>query len=173
MGYSEEQIHIAFAKVSETSRNKESSSLWFAILFHLRLDRVESIHSDSYHFAGKECPATSRTYTSADVGMLFFLASEQVTKRHAPSLLLAVICSISAVLFLLLALYSGKVDFIAKGSDRTEYSSHGAQLNVGSSSSDSALGSFNLRACVTSVCNTLFIWDTVLFAFGSCILSLL
>lgn len=47
MGYSEEQIHVAFAKVSETSRNKESSSLWFAILFHLRLDRVESMHPDS------------------------------------------------------------------------------------------------------------------------------
>eukprot|EP00268_Persea_americana_P005453 TRINITY_DN11833_c0_g1_i15.p1 TRINITY_DN11833_c0_g1~~TRINITY_DN11833_c0_g1_i15.p1 ORF type:complete len:407 (+),score=67.38 TRINITY_DN11833_c0_g1_i15:464-1684(+) len=112
MGYSEEQIHVAFAKVSETSRNKESSSLWFAILFHLRLDRVESMHPDSDQIPAKGCPATSSTYSSRDIG---------------------------------------KVNFTTKGSDETKFSSHDAQLNIGSSSSsNSALGSFNLRACRTS-----------------------
>lgn len=85
MGYSEEQIHVAFAKVSETSRNKESSSLWFAILFHLRLDRVESMHPDSDQIPAKGCPATSSTYSSRDIGMLFFLVSVQVAKdMHCP-----------------------------------------------------------------------------------------
>ncbi|XVE99858.1 hypothetical protein REPUB_Repub03eG0237700 [Reevesia pubescens] len=40
MGYSKEQVLCAFAEVSETSKNKEISSLWPAVLCHLREDQV-------------------------------------------------------------------------------------------------------------------------------------
>ncbi|XP_017985058.1 PREDICTED: crossover junction endonuclease MUS81 isoform X1 [Theobroma cacao] len=40
MGYSEGQVHCAFAEVSETSKNKEISSLWPAVLCRLREDQV-------------------------------------------------------------------------------------------------------------------------------------
>lgn len=75
-------------------------------------------------------------------------------------------------MFLLLALYSGKVNFTTKGSAETKFSSHDAQLNIGSSSSsNSALGSFNLRACRTSVRNKFFILNKVLFALGFVVLQ--
>ncbi|KAG4164404.1 hypothetical protein ERO13_A13G013200v2 [Gossypium hirsutum] len=40
MGYSKEQVLSAFAEVSETSKNKEISSLWPAVLCRLREDQV-------------------------------------------------------------------------------------------------------------------------------------
>ncbi|XWS56803.1 hypothetical protein CRYUN_Cryun09bG0117000 [Craigia yunnanensis] len=40
MGYSKEQVLCAFAEISETSRNKEISSLWPAVLCRLREDQV-------------------------------------------------------------------------------------------------------------------------------------
>ncbi|XP_022743044.1 crossover junction endonuclease MUS81 isoform X2 [Durio zibethinus] len=40
MGYSKEQVLRAFAEVSETSKNKEISSLWPAVLCRLREDQV-------------------------------------------------------------------------------------------------------------------------------------
>ncbi|XP_058087766.1 crossover junction endonuclease MUS81 isoform X2 [Magnolia sinica] len=70
MGYSKEQIHLAFAKVLKDSQTKESSSLWFAILFHLRLNLVESLHSDSEQNTGKECPVLPTTRISADIGQV-------------------------------------------------------------------------------------------------------
>ncbi|XP_043811838.1 crossover junction endonuclease MUS81 isoform X3 [Manihot esculenta] len=46
MGYTKEQVLDAFAAVSETSLNKEISSLWPAVLCHLREDQVYGLHSE-------------------------------------------------------------------------------------------------------------------------------
>ncbi|GKU92226.1 hypothetical protein SLEP1_g5983 [Rubroshorea leprosula] len=52
MGYSKEQVLHAFSEVSETSQDREFSSLWPAVMCHLREDRVyggenpASNHSD-------------------------------------------------------------------------------------------------------------------------------
>ncbi|KAL6005337.1 Crossover junction endonuclease mus81 [Asimina triloba] len=64
MGYSKEQIRCAFAKVLEDSHTKDSSSLWFAILFQLRLNLVESLHSDSAQTSRKHCPVVPTACTS-------------------------------------------------------------------------------------------------------------
>lgn len=106
MGYTKEQINVALAKVSETSLDKGSSSLWFAILFHLRLDRVESLPSDSEQNPGKDCTAMSTNHNS----------------------------------------------FRDIDNDRKDLKSHGAQVDVdSSSSSEAASGFFTLQACTSSV----------------------
>lgn len=40
MGFSKEQITLAFSKVSETSQGKDISSLWPTVLCQLREDQV-------------------------------------------------------------------------------------------------------------------------------------
>lgn len=60
MGYTKEQVLDAFAAVSETSLNKEISSLWPAVLCHLREDQVYGLHSEPQTLR-KGCQATSET----------------------------------------------------------------------------------------------------------------
>ncbi|KDP40494.1 hypothetical protein JCGZ_24493 [Jatropha curcas] len=61
LGYSKEQVLNAFAEVSETSQNKEISSLWPAALCRLREDQVYGLHSDPQNLR-KDCQATSTSY---------------------------------------------------------------------------------------------------------------
>ncbi|XP_073264053.1 crossover junction endonuclease MUS81 isoform X3 [Populus alba] len=46
MGYSKEKVLLAFSEVSETSQYKEISSLWPAVLCHLREDLIYGVHSE-------------------------------------------------------------------------------------------------------------------------------
>ncbi|XP_011042137.1 PREDICTED: crossover junction endonuclease MUS81 isoform X3 [Populus euphratica] len=46
MGYSKEKVLLAFTEVSETSQYKEISSLWPAVLCHLREDLIYGVHSE-------------------------------------------------------------------------------------------------------------------------------
>ncbi|KAJ6944525.1 crossover junction endonuclease MUS81 isoform X2 [Populus alba x Populus x berolinensis] len=46
MGYSKEKVLHAFSEVSETSQYKEISSLWPAVLCHLREDLIYGVHSE-------------------------------------------------------------------------------------------------------------------------------
>ncbi|XP_057978414.1 crossover junction endonuclease MUS81 isoform X2 [Malania oleifera] len=66
MGYSKEQILRAFAEVSETSRNKDVSSLWLAVLCHLREDQVYGSESASLRTKGADHIPTPFASTSAD-----------------------------------------------------------------------------------------------------------
>ncbi|KAJ4711569.1 Crossover junction endonuclease MUS81 [Melia azedarach] len=60
MGFSKEQVLCAFNEVSETSQHKEISSLWPAVLCHLREVQVYGLHSGSQNLR-EEGHATSRT----------------------------------------------------------------------------------------------------------------
>lgn len=44
MGYSKEQVLLAFNEVAECSENKEISSLWPAVICRLREDQVYGSH---------------------------------------------------------------------------------------------------------------------------------
>jgi hypothetical protein len=46
MGYSKEKVLLAFSEVSETSKYKEISVLWPAVLCHLREDLIYGVHSE-------------------------------------------------------------------------------------------------------------------------------
>ncbi|KAJ6326015.1 hypothetical protein OIU78_013164 [Salix suchowensis] len=46
MGYSKEKVVLAFSEVSETSQYNEISSLWPAVLCHLREDLIYGVHSE-------------------------------------------------------------------------------------------------------------------------------
>ncbi|KAK9283618.1 hypothetical protein L1049_011868 [Liquidambar formosana] len=61
MGYSKEQVLHAFTEVSKTSRNKEISSLWPAVLCRLREDQVYGLHLEPRSI-GDDCLATSSTH---------------------------------------------------------------------------------------------------------------
>lgn len=66
MGYSKEQILCAFTEVSETSQNKEISSLWPAVLCHLREEQVYGLPLESHKTLREDCLASSNTSKSRD-----------------------------------------------------------------------------------------------------------
>ncbi|XP_077241654.1 crossover junction endonuclease MUS81-like isoform X2 [Tasmannia lanceolata] len=76
MGYSEEQIHLAFVKVSEGSQNRDSFSLSFDILNHLQKDKVDSLQSNRMQFHGKRSPVVSNTRTVMDNGQAYLVTEE-------------------------------------------------------------------------------------------------
>lgn len=65
-GYSKEQILCAFTEVSETSQNKEISSLWPAVLCHLREEQVYGLPLESHKTLREDCLASSNTSKSRD-----------------------------------------------------------------------------------------------------------
>lgn len=71
MGYSKEQVLVAFAEVSESSPKKEISSLWPAVLCRLREDQVYGLHSESKTLR-EDCHAISDTYTNPNGNKLLF-----------------------------------------------------------------------------------------------------
>ncbi|OVA11675.1 ERCC4 domain [Macleaya cordata] len=75
MGYSKEDIQIAFAKVSQVTKNKDTSSLRSAILHHLRKVQVDALLSECRQTIGKGSLASSSTCVVEDVGMFFFIKS--------------------------------------------------------------------------------------------------
>ncbi|CAI0560317.1 unnamed protein product [Linum tenue] len=68
MGYSKEQVFDAFIEVSKTSGRKDISSLWPAVLCHLREEHIYGFHSDSQTL-GNDCQAesTNPTYNHGQV----------------------------------------------------------------------------------------------------------
>ncbi|KAL7229772.1 hypothetical protein ACSBR2_008332 [Camellia fascicularis] len=66
MGYSKEQILCAFTEVLETSQNKEISSLWPAVLCHLREEQVYGLPLESHKTLREDCLASSNTSKSRD-----------------------------------------------------------------------------------------------------------
>ncbi|KAM1941581.1 hypothetical protein ACFX13_029141 [Malus domestica] len=74
MGYSREQIVQAFTEVSETSNDKEMSSLWPSVLCRLREDEVYGLHLKSQSLREDLCPA-SVTHAVAN-GLRDFVVSE-------------------------------------------------------------------------------------------------
>ncbi|KAJ7982289.1 crossover junction endonuclease MUS81 [Quillaja saponaria] len=59
MGYSKEQVLCAFTEVSESSQNKDISSLWPAVLCHLREDQVYGLQSCSETISKHSCATTT------------------------------------------------------------------------------------------------------------------
>ncbi|KAK2979199.1 hypothetical protein RJ640_027493 [Escallonia rubra] len=66
MGYSKEQILCAFAEVSETSGNKEMSSLWPAVMCRLREEQVYGLPLESPNIIREDHLASSTSYLSRD-----------------------------------------------------------------------------------------------------------
>ncbi|KAK3001824.1 hypothetical protein RJ639_022453 [Escallonia herrerae] len=62
MGYSKEQILCAFAEVSETSGNKEMSSLWPAVMCRLREEQVYGLPLESPNIIREDHLASSTSY---------------------------------------------------------------------------------------------------------------
>ncbi|EEF49613.1 endonuclease, putative [Ricinus communis] len=77
MGYSKVQVLHAFTEVSETSWNKEISSLWPAVLCRLREDQVYGLHSELQSFR-KDCQFTTTAYTYTN-GIVDFVDHQSVT----------------------------------------------------------------------------------------------
>ncbi|KAK3223824.1 hypothetical protein Dsin_010849 [Dipteronia sinensis] len=71
MGYSKEQVLHAFNEVSETSQNKEISSLWPAVLCRLREDQVYGSYPSSQNLR-EDCRAasTSCAFKSGQVDLV-------------------------------------------------------------------------------------------------------
>lgn len=70
MGYIREEVLRAFTEVAETSKKKEISSLWPAVLCSLRENQVYGFHSESQANLRENCLQTS-THTFID-GICFF-----------------------------------------------------------------------------------------------------
>lgn len=68
-GYSKEQVLVAFTEVSKSSQKKEISSLWPAVLCHLREDQVYGLLSESQSVVEISHPA-SITLTNPNVYIL-------------------------------------------------------------------------------------------------------
>ncbi|PSS09951.1 Crossover junction endonuclease [Actinidia chinensis var. chinensis] len=66
MGYSTEQILCAFTEVSETSQNKEISSLWPAVLCHLQEEQVYGLCSEPHKTLREDCLASSNASKPRD-----------------------------------------------------------------------------------------------------------
>ncbi|KAL6981030.1 Crossover junction endonuclease mus81 [Sarracenia purpurea var. burkii] len=66
LGYSKEQIFCAFNEVSETSQNKESSSLWPAVLCHLREEQVYGLPLESHKSLREDFLASSNICKTRD-----------------------------------------------------------------------------------------------------------
>lgn len=60
MGYSKEQVLLAYSEVSETSESEDISSVWLAVMCRLRENEVYNLHSESQNLA-KDCQVTSES----------------------------------------------------------------------------------------------------------------
>ncbi|KAL5760348.1 hypothetical protein ACOSQ2_019186 [Xanthoceras sorbifolium] len=71
MGYSKEQVLHAFNEVSETSQNKEISSLWPAVLCRLREDQVYGSYPPSQNLReDSRAASTSCAFTNGQVDLV-------------------------------------------------------------------------------------------------------
>lgn len=66
IGYTKEETLCAFTEVSETSQNKDISSLWPEVLCHLREEKVYNLPLESHKSQKEDFRALSYTSKSQD-----------------------------------------------------------------------------------------------------------
>ena len=138
MGYSKEKVVLAFSEVSETSQYKEISSLWPAVLCHLREDLIYGVHSEPQTLT-EDFRSTSTACTFLNGNKHTFLNAiispgENVEKVSYPRL-----CK-----------HPGQVDLVTKSNQMGSNCNDRNMPNISSACSTSR--SFSMRACSSSVC---------------------
>ncbi|KAF9686409.1 hypothetical protein SADUNF_Sadunf03G0155600 [Salix dunnii] len=136
MGYSKEKVILAFSEVSETSQYKEISSLWPAVLCHLREDLIYGVHSEPQTLT-EDFRSTSTTCTFLNGNKHTFLNAiispgENVEKVSYPRL-----CK-----------HPGQVDLVTKNNQMGSNCNSRNMPNIASACSTSR--SFSMRACSSS-----------------------